>query len=96
MGVCVLTPLLRVKGGRVGVSVRKGISLPHTVYSQQLPSHSSLLPKPKYDFTKETVLCFLSCFDYFTLFFMTNSAQLREHGVWLIAFLSVFQQIKLL
>lgn len=27
---------------------------------------------------------------------MANSAQLREQGVWLVAFLGVFQQIKLL
>lgn len=89
-------PLLRVKGGRVGASVRKSISLPHPVYSQQLPSLNSLLPKAKYDFTRETVLYFLSCFDYFTLFFTANSAQLRKQGVWLVAFLGVFQQIKLL
>lgn len=90
--MCVLTPLLRVKSGRVGASVKEkhfsAIFL--SIYSQQLLKHNSLLLKSKYELTRETVLCFLSCFDDFTLFFAASSAQLGEQGVWLTAFLGVF------
>lgn len=89
------SPRLRVKGGRVGASVKEKNSsaIFLSVYSQQLLKHNSLLSKSKYDLTRETVLCFLSCFDYFTLFFAASSAQLGEQGIWLTAFLGVFQQI---